>query len=121
MAKPKTIQVKLMGPPDTIQALQQALQASPRQAKIVSSGPVEDPTLLEFGLMDWAAVVAIVQATLYFGELSAMLYQHLQDNKDKTRRIVVQTPLGRAEFVPSKDLTPRQIQDALQSLASLHK
>ncbi len=119
MDTPEFIEIKLLSTPEVIQEFEAEWNAFPDQVKIVSSGPEKDPTYLEFGLMEVAAIVAIVQGALYFGEISAKLYRWLKDNKNKNKRIVIQTPLGSTEFVATNDLTEAEVREHLKRLASV--
>jgi hypothetical protein len=121
MSVPETIQIKVISSRDVIEELEKDFRKSPDQIRLVSSGPDDDPTSWQFGILEVAAIVTTMQGTFYLGELSLKIYKHLQKQKDAKRRIVVITPLGRAEFVASADLTEAQIKETLRRLANVHK
>ncbi len=110
------IEIKLISSPDLIEEIEKEWKANPNQVQILSSGRETDITSHKFGLVEAAAIVAIVQGILYTGELSVKIYRWLNEEHNQNRRIVLQTPLGKWEFVAHSNLTVDEIKDVLKRL-----
>ena len=120
MEFPEQIQVKIISTPEVIQALENDWATKPAQIQIISSGQERDIQSYQFGLMEAAALVAIVQGGAYLGELGLKLFHYLKESSNRARTIIIQTPVGRWEFVSRDDLTEAEVNDALKKLAGLN-
>jgi len=112
MATGKPMQIKFLGAKDQMDALHRFAQSHSSGIKVQSYGPEKDPTNLKFGLADVASMVGFIESVLAIPTLAVSLYELLKP-KD-SQRIVVQTPTMRIELVSKKDLTPKEVEDALR-------
>jgi hypothetical protein len=116
MNGPEFMQVKITGTPEFIKEVEEEAHAAPNEITIVSSEPDEDSSVLEFGLVEASAILAVVKGAAWVGTMSVKLYEWL---KEKDRKIVVETPLGRCEFVAREDLSEEEIRKVLNTLAGI--
>jgi hypothetical protein len=119
MEVPEQIQVKIVSTPDIIEEFKRDWSAQGDNVQIVSSGPEKDLFSYQFGLAEVASLLGLVKGATYLGELAVKLYRRLTEGDDKDKRIIVQTPLGRWEFVSRKDLTQEEVIDILKKLAGV--
>jgi hypothetical protein len=115
------VQVKFISTPELIQEIENHLRSQPESATVQSVKPVADVTSYQFGLTELAEIVTVVQGAYLAGQLAAKLHQLLQERRASNRRIVIQTPLGRSEFLASEALTEEQIRAIVTQLAKAHK
>jgi len=120
MEFPEQIQVKVISSPKVIEEFKSDWSAQSDQIQILSSGPERNMSSYPFGLMEAAALVAIVQGGVYFVELGAKLFRYLKANSNEGKKIIIQTPLGRWEFVSRDDLTENEVKDVLKRLAGVN-
>ena len=97
-----------------IETLREDLEGA-ADAQVLSCKLESDPTLLKFGMESVMALVGVLKGVYAVGEFASKIYKTL---KEKDRRIVVQTPFGRYEFVPNKKLTLKETQGILSRLIS---
>ncbi|HLL77393.1 MAG TPA: hypothetical protein VK421_19215 [Pyrinomonadaceae bacterium] len=113
------IQVKIIGSPEVVEEIRSDWAARPDQAQVVSSGPERDINSYRYGLTEIATIVGIIEGVAALGELGKKLYDYLKGGGDDARTIIVQTPLGRWEFVARDDLTEAEVQEILRKLAGV--
>lgn len=125
MDKQDKIQVKLSGSPEDIGEWDTDLQQMQGQVSISSRSQERDPTALNFGLVEVAALVTIMTFGFYSLELVTKIYVTLQRNKKqknaKTKVIIVETPLGRSVFTATDNLSKEQIKEKLDALVKAHE
>jgi hypothetical protein len=86
--------------------------------RIESERPEKDATRLGFELATVSAVVTVIAAAIYAGELSIKITQwYRKSNADK---IILQTPFKSIEVRAAKELTESEVKRALESLLALH-
>lgn len=110
------VEIKILSSPGVIAELEREWKADGGM-EIVASGPETDPTQLKFGLETVMMIIGIVKAAYAAGDLAVKIYNLLKGQTD--RRIVVQTPTGRYEFVHRDDLTEAEVRSVLKKLASI--
>ncbi|MBI3004433.1 MAG: hypothetical protein HYY49_03350 [Ignavibacteriales bacterium] len=111
------IQIKFLSSSEFIRELETDFRKVGEEVKVISSGPEKDPTELDFGLNEVAAIVTIIQGSFYLGELAFKLFSALKASREKT--VVVQTPFHRAEIHAHNDLTQEEVQRILKSIIEL--
>jgi hypothetical protein len=119
MEVPEQIQVKIVSTPDIVEEFKRDWSTQGEDVQILSSGPEKDLFTYQFGLAEIASVVAFVKGASYLGELAVKIYRRLTEGDQKDKRIIVQTPLGRWEFVSRNDLTQTEVTDILKKLAGM--
>ena len=128
MSDNERIQVQLTGAQAGIAALVADFESVPAHVKIISTESKRDPTSWEFGLNEAASVATIMSLAFYLGDLGARVVQYLNEPNDtapaaqyEQRRIAIQTPAGRLEFVSSKDLTEQEVNQKLRDALKLYQ
>ncbi len=113
MSHSASFQVKVLSSPAFIDFLRREWATSPsQQVQVISSGPERDPTFLAFDLSEVAALVGILEGSLFIGMFVHQVFAGLQSGK--TKRVVIQTPMRRVEVVATKDLTEAHVREILQ-------
>lgn len=120
-----TVQVKFTGSPDEIAQWRADFQASPDQVTIASLTQEKDPTALHFGLIEAAALATIINLSFFTLQLAVKIHDRLAAAKAareaKARVLVVETPLGKAVFTSTDNLSEQQINDKLKALVKAHE
>jgi len=115
MEDTNVVQLKVLSSPGVIEEIK-SVWAKDSDTRILSSGPEQDPMLLKFGLESVMMIIGIVKVAFAVGEFATKIYNLLKQKND--RRVVVQSPIGRYEFVYREDLTEEEIRSVLRRLAS---
>lgn len=108
----ESFQVKIVSTPEFIRAVESEAKANPEKMKVLSSGREKDPSFLEFGLVEVAAIVTTVTGVFYLIELGSKIFKWIKE--DKAKRVVIQTPRRRVEIVATEDLTESEVQEILR-------
>jgi hypothetical protein len=114
---PKEIEIKILGGPQSVSLLSKEMSYNPAQYKILSNEISKDHSNFDFGLVEVASLVAIIQGVVYLTDFVNTLMRALKQSK--TNSVIVQTPLCRAEIEYSEDLTEEKIKEVLNKLIEL--
>lgn len=124
MNSQETIQVKFSGSPQDMDYWEKEFQQAQGQVNISSKSQEKDPTALNFGLIETAALVTIITFGFYSAELGTRIFVFFKGvgaRKDaKNKVLIVETPLGKAVFTASDELSKEQIKAKLDALVKAH-
>ena len=114
MATP--IPIRLVGSVDVIEEVARSCEDLP-QVDLKPVKPIEATTTFNFGLVEIAALVAIVQGTVYLTEVGIRVYKAL--SKDPDRRIYIETPFRSIEIVSRDTTSQEEVAKVFASLAEV--
>jgi hypothetical protein len=117
LATPQNIQVRMVGAPEVINALADELRKHPQDVTITSTQKVDDRAGFEFGLLEAAAIAAIMSSAFALGNFSLTLLNFLRAAPDKKKTIKVVTSEGEVEIRWRADLTEDQVKKLISSVA----
>lgn len=124
MNSQETIQVKFSGSPQDMDYWEKEFQQAQGQVNISSKSQEKDPTALNFGLIETAALVTIITFGFYSAELVTRIFVFFKEagaRKDaKNKVLIVETPLGKAVFTANDELSKEQIKAKLDALVKAH-
>ncbi len=111
----------MVGSKEDIAGFRTFLEQYPGQAAVSESEVEDDPSRYQFGWIDAAAIMTVIQTTLYAGELPVRIVRWMKDNHDRDRLIVLQTPFEKIEIRSRYPMTEEEVQEKLAMLAGKKK
>lgn len=117
MATPRKIQIKIVGAAELIDPLADELRKHPEDVTVTSTQKLEGPRGFEFGLVEAAAIAAIVSSGAALVNLSFTLLNFLRGAPDNKKVIKLVTSEGEVEIRWRADLTEEQVKKLIESVA----
>jgi hypothetical protein len=117
LAASQKIQIQIIGAPELINPLADELRKRPDDVTVTSTGKIDDPTGFEFGLVETAAIAAIISSGFAVGNFSLTLLNFMRGAPDKKKTTKVITATGEVEIRWSTDLTEEQVKKLIESVA----
>ncbi|MGF6792805.1 hypothetical protein [Paraburkholderia sp. CI3] len=117
MAATRKIQIRIVGAPELINPLAEELRKHPDDVTVNSAQKVDGPRGFEFGLIEAAAISAIVSSGFAVGNFSLTLLNFLRNAPDQKKKIRVVTSEGEVEIRWRADLTEDQVKKLIESVA----
>jgi hypothetical protein len=114
MTSTASIQVKFLSDKSDIARLYAHLRERPGNVDIQRHGAEKDQTSLAFGIGDVASLVATFSDVATFLEIGKFIFDLLRT--DQGKKIIIQTPVRRIEFVSTTTLSRAEIDEALDHL-----
>lgn len=118
MKNSDTITLKITGDQNIIKELCDEISNDKQNIEIKSYTQIHDKTIFRFGLMEAAAIAAIIQTTFYATELAVKIFNTLSKQKNRNHHIIIQTIYKKTDILFSEDTTVRDIQEQLNSIES---
>jgi hypothetical protein len=117
MNKKREIELKILGDKELVLQIRSSIERQSEGYEVISSEIKRDRSALEFGLVEVAALLTVIQGTVFLVDFANKLLSSLKQFKSKT--VVLQTPLRRIEVKYSKDLTEKELERLLKDLANI--
>lgn len=117
MATSQKIQIRIVGASELIFPLAEELRKHPEDVVLNSTQKLEGPQGFEFGLIEAAAIAAIVSTGFALGSFSLTLLNFLRDAPDNKKKINIVTSEGEVEIRWRADLTEEQVKKLIESVA----
>ena len=110
--------VKFIGNNSFADEFKEFAKSDPENIQIESESYEKDPMSLGFDLTNLSAIVGIISATLYAGELATKLISFLR--KSKSNKIILQTPFKTIELYNSEKITEDDARKVLKAMQDLN-
>jgi hypothetical protein len=107
-----------VGASEVINALADELRKHPEDVTITSTQNVDDRAGFEFGLIETAAIAAIMSSGFALGNFTLTLLNYLRTAPDTKKTIKVATSQGEVEIRWRADLTEEDVKKLISSIAT---
>jgi hypothetical protein len=106
--------LRIVGETAVVSDIRQDLE---RQGCGVDDDEVFDARQLNLDLADVSAIIVMVPVILTNHPIVSLLWDRLRNRRKQ--RIVIESPLGRVEFAPEKELTQDEVRAAVRMISGL--
>ena len=110
------LEVKIIGSSDLIKSLEEQWSARSSEVELVPSRIEKDSSAFQMGVDEIVSLVAVIKPAIFLGELGIKIYNYLKNKNNQDQRVVIQTPLGRCEFIYTDELDVAIVQESLKQL-----
>ena len=116
MPTPRRVRTEILCSPEFVQTFRTFAESKTSEVEIRDVSMKKDRTELQFGIVEVAAIVTIIQGSVYLGkEMAQLLGEWLKDNPRE--KIVIRTLAGHEEL--SSELDESEILEYLKLAAGL--
>lgn len=117
MVLEQDVELRIIGDKEFVSDIYSCIENQEDDYEVILNEVNKDQSSFEFGLVEVAALVTIIQGAVFLGDFVYKLLDSLKRSKSKS--IVLQTPIKRVEINYSEDLTDKELMKILKQMVSM--